>query len=82
MQAAVAKQPAMHRQPSEKHLFKNERLYEAYNDLHALAQGFNKNFDAPAILVVGQQSDGKSSIIEVGWLRVSSGLPMHNACRL
>jgi hypothetical protein len=35
-------------------------LYEAYNDLHALAQDFEKPFDAPAILVVGHQTDGKS----------------------
>lgn len=41
----------------------NERLYEAYNDLHTLAQDFEKPFDAPAILVVGHQTDGKS-----GWL--------------
>jgi len=40
----------------------NERLYEAYNDLHSLAQDFEKPFDAPAILVVGHQTDGKS-----GW---------------
>ncbi len=40
----------------------NERLYEAYNDLHTLAQDFEKPFDAPAILVVGHQTDGKS-----GW---------------
>jgi hypothetical protein len=38
----------------------NERLYEAYNDLHLLAQDFEKPFDAPAILVVGHQTDGKS----------------------
>lgn len=38
----------------------NEKLYEAYNDLHALAQDFEKPFDAPAILVVGHQTDGKS----------------------
>jgi hypothetical protein len=37
-----------------------EKLYEAYNDLHALAQVFSKDFDAPAILVVGHQTDGKS----------------------
>jgi hypothetical protein len=40
----------------------NERLYEAYNDLHALAQDFEKPFDAPAILVVGHQTDGKSGM--------------------
>eukprot|EP00798_Chlamydomonas_sp_ICE-L_P024450 gene24450-10050_t len=38
----------------------NERIYEAYNDLHTLAQVFEKPFDAPAILVVGHQTDGKS----------------------
>ena len=37
-----------------------EKLYEAYNDLHALAQAFSKDFDAPAILVAGHQTDGKS----------------------
>ncbi|KAG1658978.1 hypothetical protein FOA52_008300 [Chlamydomonas sp. UWO 241] len=42
----------------------NERLYEAYNDLHALAQAFEKPFDAPAILVVGHQTDGKSALVE------------------
>ena len=41
----------------------NERLYEAYNDLHALAQDFEKPFDAPAILVVGHQTDGKSGAL-------------------
>jgi hypothetical protein len=40
--------------------FGKDRLYEAYNDLHALAQVFSKQFDAPAILVVGHQTDGKS----------------------
>ena len=40
----------------------NERLYEAYNDLHTLAQDFEKPFDAPAILVVGHQTDGKSGV--------------------
>ena len=38
----------------------NEALYEAYNALHSLAQDFEKPFDAPAILVVGHQTDGKS----------------------
>ena len=41
----------------------NERLYEAYNELHALAQEFGKTFDAPAILVVGHQTDGKSGTV-------------------
>ncbi|GLC37302.1 hypothetical protein PLESTF_000486000 [Pleodorina starrii] len=42
----------------------HERLYDAYNELHALAQSFNKPFDAPAILVVGHQTDGKSALVE------------------
>ncbi|CAK9236168.1 unnamed protein product [Sphagnum tenellum] len=42
----------------------NEKLYEAYNDLHSLAQDFHKPFDAPAIVVVGHQTDGKSALIE------------------
>ncbi|KAJ7560352.1 hypothetical protein O6H91_04G126000 [Diphasiastrum complanatum] len=42
----------------------NEKLYEAYSDLHSLAQDFRKPFEAPAILVVGHQTDGKSALIE------------------
>ncbi|BFI43147.1 hypothetical protein AXG93_1633s1050 [Marchantia polymorpha subsp. ruderalis] len=42
----------------------NEKLYEAYNELHSLAQDFHKPFDAPAILVVGHQTDGKSALVE------------------
>lgn len=41
-----------------------EQLYEAYNLLHTLAQDFHKPFDAPAVLVVGHQSSGKSALIE------------------
>lgn len=41
-----------------------ERLYEAYNQLHNMAQLFSKPFDAPAILVVGHQTDGKSALVE------------------
>ncbi|KAK2986927.1 hypothetical protein RJ640_009070 [Escallonia rubra] len=40
------------------------RLYEAYNELHGLAQEFEKPFDAPAVLVVGHQTDGKSALVE------------------
>ncbi|KAL4331328.1 hypothetical protein AHAS_Ahas13G0489100 [Arachis hypogaea] len=40
------------------------RLYEAYNELHALAQDLHTPFDAPAVLVVGHQSDGKSALVE------------------
>lgn len=41
-----------------------ERLYDAYNQLHVLARRYNKAFDAPAIVVVGAQSSGKSALIE------------------
>ncbi|TYK06980.1 dynamin-like protein ARC5 [Cucumis melo var. makuwa] len=40
------------------------RLYEAYNELHGLAQEFHTPFDAPAVLVVGHQTDGKSALVE------------------
>lgn len=39
-------------------------LYDAYNLLHSLAQDFKKPFDAPAVVVVGHQSSGKSALIE------------------
>jgi hypothetical protein len=60
-----------------------DQLYEAYNMLHTLAQDFNKPFDAPAVIVVGHQTSGKSALIEalmgfqfnqVGPSRVSSTL--------
>lgn len=41
----------------------HENLYEAYNDLHALAKTFKKPFDAPSVLVVGHQTDGKSGAL-------------------
>uniref|UniRef100_A0A7S1BLX2 Dynamin-type G domain-containing protein n=1 Tax=Corethron hystrix TaxID=216773 RepID=A0A7S1BLX2_9STRA len=41
-----------------------QALYDAYNLLHTLAQDFRKPFDAPAVLVVGHQSSGKSALIE------------------
>ncbi|KAG0470966.1 hypothetical protein HPP92_015512 [Vanilla planifolia] len=40
------------------------KLYQAYNELHGLAQEFETPFDAPAILVVGHQTDGKSALVE------------------
>ncbi|KAJ4966790.1 hypothetical protein NE237_018639 [Protea cynaroides] len=40
------------------------RLYEAYSELHGLAQEFDTPFDAPAVLVVGHQTDGKSALVE------------------
>ncbi|XP_071725641.1 dynamin-like protein ARC5 isoform X2 [Rutidosis leptorrhynchoides] len=42
----------------------HSRLYEAYNELHGLAQEFETPFDAPAVLVVGHQTDGKSALVE------------------
>jgi GTPase SAR1 family protein len=41
-----------------------DALYDAYNTLHTLAQDFKKPFDAPAVIVVGHQSSGKSALIE------------------
>ncbi|KAM4088283.1 hypothetical protein ACB094_07G059300 [Castanea mollissima] len=43
---------------------KQWRLYEAYNELHSLAQEFETPFEAPAVLVVGHQTDGKSTLVE------------------
>lgn len=43
---------------------KQWRLYEAYNELHGLAQEFDTPFEAPAVLVVGHQTDGKSALVE------------------
>jgi len=41
-----------------------DALYKAYNELHTVAQEFSKPFDAPAVVVVGHQSSGKSALIE------------------
>ncbi|GIL71330.1 hypothetical protein Vretimale_2679 [Volvox reticuliferus] len=57
-------QDQIHDRSSKGLLRGHERLYDAYNELHTLAQSFNKPFDAPAILVVGHQTDGKSALIE------------------
>ncbi|GAB4838318.1 ARP2/3 actin-organizing complex subunit Arc5 [Ancistrocladus abbreviatus] len=43
---------------------KQWRLYEAYNELHTLAQQFDTPFESPAVLVVGHQTDGKSALVE------------------
>ncbi|KAK1299844.1 Dynamin-like protein ARC5 [Acorus calamus] len=40
------------------------RLYEAYNELHGLAQELEAPFDSPAVVVVGHQTDGKSALVE------------------
>ena len=39
-------------------------LYEAYNQLHTLAQQFSMPIDSPAIVVIGRQTDGKSALVE------------------
>jgi len=49
---------------SSKSRQERELLYEAYNLLHTLAQDFHKPFDAPAVIVVGHQTSGKSALIE------------------
>ena len=45
--------------------FENDlkRLYEAYSVLTRLQERANIQFSAPAILVVGQQTDGKSGVV-------------------
>ncbi|XP_035542355.1 dynamin-like protein ARC5 isoform X2 [Juglans regia] len=48
----------------ESELEKQWRLYEAYNELHGLAQEFQTPFEAPAVLVVGHQTDGNSALVE------------------
>ncbi|KAJ3671652.1 hypothetical protein LUZ60_007731 [Juncus effusus] len=40
------------------------RLYEAYNDLATAAGGFEGKVETPAVIVVGQQTDGKSALVE------------------
>ncbi|XP_017633992.1 dynamin-like protein ARC5 isoform X4 [Gossypium arboreum] len=48
----------------EETLNPHSTLYEAYNELHGLAQELEAPFDAPAVLVVGHQTDGKSALVE------------------
>jgi Dynamin family len=40
------------------------RLYEAYNELAAAAGRFEGKVEAPAVVVIGQQTDGKSALVE------------------
>eukprot|EP01080_Neovahlkampfia_damariscottae_P008021 gene8021-12486_t len=42
----------------------NKELYNHFNDLQAIASEYSLNFKAPEIVVVGMQSDGKSSFVE------------------
>ena len=58
------KQANSNRMQTSSSLKEKEQLYEAYNLLHTLAQDFHKPFDAPAVIVVGQQTSGKSALIE------------------
>lgn len=41
-----------------------ELLYEAYNELQALAAELGGAAGAPAVVVVGHQTDGKSALVE------------------
>ncbi|CAO2842107.1 unnamed protein product [Amaranthus hypochondriacus] len=54
----------MERVKSREEMEKQWKIYEAYNELHGLAQEFETPFEAPAILVVGHQTDGKSALVE------------------
>lgn len=58
------KQAKSNRVQTSSSLKEKEQLYEAYNLLHTLAQDFHKPFDAPAVIVVGHQTSGKSALIE------------------
>eukprot|EP00761_Pharyngomonas_kirbyi_P008949 gb/GECH01008962.1/.p1 GENE.gb/GECH01008962.1/~~gb/GECH01008962.1/.p1 ORF type:complete len:869 (+),score=229.05 gb/GECH01008962.1/:1-2607(+) len=42
----------------------NKELYQSFNDLQGIARQLNMNFEFPEIVVVGMQSDGKSSFVE------------------
>lgn len=62
MYSSIDKSDKMMPTSSSQH--EKEQLYEAYNLLHTLAQDFHKPFDAPAVIVVGHQTSGKSALIE------------------
>ncbi|EGC35126.1 hypothetical protein DICPUDRAFT_33855 [Dictyostelium purpureum] len=42
----------------------NQELYALFNDLQMISHDHNISFDTPELVVVGMQSDGKSSFIE------------------
>jgi hypothetical protein len=42
----------------------NKEMYRRFNELQGVAQEYSLNFKAPEIVVVGMQSDGKSSFVE------------------
>lgn len=52
------------RQMASRDQSSRQSLYEAYNLLHTLAKDFHKPIEAPAVLVVGHQTAGKSALVE------------------
>eukprot|EP01126_Amoeba_proteus_P059029 TRINITY_DN7681_c0_g1_i3.p1 TRINITY_DN7681_c0_g1~~TRINITY_DN7681_c0_g1_i3.p1 ORF type:complete len:528 (-),score=130.82 TRINITY_DN7681_c0_g1_i3:1432-3015(-) len=48
----------------EKHKLLNQDLYLLFNDLHVISSDFGVEFETPEIVVVGMQSDGKSTFVE------------------
>eukprot|EP01102_Stenamoeba_stenopodia_P000621 TRINITY_DN10596_c0_g1_i1.p1 TRINITY_DN10596_c0_g1~~TRINITY_DN10596_c0_g1_i1.p1 ORF type:complete len:881 (+),score=221.50 TRINITY_DN10596_c0_g1_i1:184-2826(+) len=42
----------------------NQEIYALFNDLQCISKDFDIPFDCPELVVVGMQSDGKSSFIE------------------
>lgn len=42
----------------------NKELFQHFNELQAISQQYNLNFKTPELVVVGMQSDGKSSFVE------------------
>ncbi|KYQ94066.1 dynamin like protein [Tieghemostelium lacteum] len=42
----------------------NQELYSLFNDLQTISHEHNISFDTPELVVVGMQSDGKSSFVE------------------
>jgi hypothetical protein len=50
----------------------NKEMYRRFNELQGVAQEYSLNFKAPEIVVVGMQSDGKSSFVEGKiWLNIT-----------
>jgi GTPase SAR1 family protein len=48
----------------EQHYQSNKDLYALFNDLQGISADFNISFESPELVVVGMQSDGKSTFIE------------------
>lgn len=62
-EAAIAKTLSVNKD-KEAQMQAQSSLYEAYSELHGLAQELGTPFQAPAVLVVGHQTDGKSALVE------------------